>query len=184
MSKDDYEVGFGRPPKHTRFVPGESGNKGRKKKRLEFQTEVVARIRDERITVNGVSMTTFEMAVRSVIHNTIKRGNPRDLKALLDLLEKHGAVPQVEAAEEARAAGEEVVKKIFEIFERTHDIDPEDVLALDKHAAQEAAIVMKCPSCSPQLRQRWNLPERKALGESYGSSGLQKDVETLRKAND
>jgi len=184
MSKDDYEVGFGRPPKHTRFVKGESGNKGRKKKRPEFQTEVVARIRDERVTVNGVSMTMFEMAVRSVVHNTIKRGHPRDLTALLDLLEKHGVVPQVEAAEEARAAGEQIVKKIFEIFERTHDIDPEDVVALDRLAAEEAAIVMKCPSCSPQMRQRWNLPERKTLGEDYGTSGLQKDVETLRNAHD
>ncbi len=184
MSKDDYDVGFGRPPKYTQFAPGESGNKGRKKKRPEFQAELIARIRDERINVNGVSMTMFEMAVRCVFTNTIKRGHPRELKTLLDLLEKYGAVPQGEAAAEAMAAGERVVQKIFDVLDRTHDIDPDDVVALDRLKAQEAAIVMKCPSCSPQLRQRWNLPERKALGKSYGSSGLQNDVETLRKAND
>ena len=42
MSKD-YDVGYGRTPKHTRFVKGESGNKCRKKKRPEFQAEMVAR---------------------------------------------------------------------------------------------------------------------------------------------
>ena len=181
MRKDDYEVGFGRPPKHARFVKGESGNKGRKKKRPEFQTELIARIRDERVTINGVSMTMFELAFRGVIQNTIKRGTVRDLTALMELLQKYGAVPQAEAAAEARAAGEKVIQKLWKIFDRTHDIDPEDVVELDKLAAEEAAIVMKCPTCSPPLRQRWNLPKRRTLGERYGTSGLQKDVETLKK---
>ena len=184
MSKDDYDVGYGRTPKHTRYVKGESGNKGRKKKRPEFQAEMIARIRDERVEVNGVNMTMFELAVRSVITNTIKRGHPRDLKALFDLLEKHGAVPRPEAAAEAMAAGEAAIQKIIQIFDRTNDIDPKDTLALDALAAQEAAIVMKCPSCSPVLRERWHLPERKALGERYGCSGLQGDVAKLKRAND
>lgn len=184
MSKDDYDVGFGRTPKHTRYVKGESGNKGRKKKRPEFQAEMIARIRDEQVVVNGVSMTMFELAFRSVITATIKRGHPRDLKALFDLLEKHGAVPRAEAAAEAMAAGEAVIQKIIQVFERTNDIDPKDSFALDESAAQEAAIVMKCPSCSPVLRERWHLPERKALGERYGCSGLQGDVAKLKRAND
>ena len=132
MSKDDCRVGYGHPPKHTRFVPGESGNKGRKKKRPEFQAEMIARIRDERVVVNGASMTMFEMAIRSVVHNTIKRGHPRDLKALLDLLEKYGAVPPGEAAAEARAAGDAVVQKMFDYLDKTHDIDPADTIALDE----------------------------------------------------
>lgn len=28
---DDYKVGYGKPPKHSQFQPGESGNKGRRK---------------------------------------------------------------------------------------------------------------------------------------------------------
>lgn len=82
MSKDDCRVGYGHPPKHTRFVPGESGNKGRKKKRPEFQAEMIARIRDERVVVNGASTTMFEMAIRSVVHNTIKRGHVQRLAPL------------------------------------------------------------------------------------------------------
>jgi hypothetical protein len=183
MSKDDYDIGYGRPPKHTQFVAGESGNKGRKKKRPEFQAEMVARVRDEQVIVNGRSMTMFEVAVRSVMNSTVKRGHPRDLKALFDLLEKYGAIPKGEAAAESKAAAESVMERIMDVFNRTNDVDPEDVAAIARLQAEEAAIVMNCPSCSPPLRKRWNLPERKALGERYGCSGLQRDVEELKKIN-
>lgn len=156
MSKDDYDVGYGRPPKHTRFVAGESGNRGRKKKRPEFQAEMVARIRDERVPFNGGTVTMFEMAIRSVMHNTIKRGHPRDLKTLFDLLEKYGAIPKGEAAEESKAAADRVMQRIEDVFNRTNDVDPEDVAAIARLKAEEAAIVMNCPSCSPPLRKRWN----------------------------
>jgi hypothetical protein len=40
-SAGDYEVGYGRPPKHTRFAPGQSGNpKGRPKGARNFATDV------------------------------------------------------------------------------------------------------------------------------------------------
>lgn len=182
MSEDDYKVGYKCPPKYGQFVPGESGNKGRKKKRPEFQAEIVARVRDERVVVNGVSMTMFELALRSTFNSAIKGRRSHDMKVLFELLDKYGAVPKAEAAEDARVAGEAVIKKIFDHFDRVHDINPEDVAAFDKLKVEEAAIVMNCPSCSPPLRKRWNSPERKALAERYGTSGLQKDVEELKKA--
>ena len=184
MSKDDYEVGFKRPPKHTRYAPGESGNKGRKKKRPEFQTEMVARIRDEIVTIGGVPMTAFEVAIRSTMNATIKRGHPRDLKALLEILDKHGAVPKGEAAAESKAAADRVMSTIEEHFNRVVDIDPDDVVALAKLKREEAAIVMKCPNCSLPLRERWNQPERKALVERYGGTGLQNDVDALKKVKE
>ena len=184
MSKDDYDVGYGRPPKHTRFVTGESGNKGRKKKRPEFQAEMIARIRDEQVVVNGTSMTMFELAMRSVMTTTIKRGHPRDLKTLFDLLEKHGAMPKGDAAAQSKAGAEKVMQTITDIFDRLHDIDPEDTAMLNRLKSEEAAIVMKCQNCSPPLRARWNQPDRKALTERLGCSGLQRDVEELKKSKD
>ena len=178
MSKDDDAVGYRRPPKHTRFAPGESGNKGRKKKRPEYQAEMIARIRDEKVKIDGVEISLFELAIRNVYKTTIRRGHPRDLKTLLDLLDKYGAVPKGEAAAESKAAADRVMAKIEDIFNRETDTDPEDVAALDKVKGEEATMVMKCPNCSPVLRERWNQPERKALAERYGCTGLQNDVES------
>ena len=48
---DDYEVGYGKPPKHTRFQPGQSGNpKGRPKGTKNLKTDLTEEL-GERITV-------------------------------------------------------------------------------------------------------------------------------------
>jgi uncharacterized protein DUF5681 len=47
----DYLVGYGRPPKHTRFKPGRSGNpKGRPKRHRNLRT-IVEDILSERIRI-------------------------------------------------------------------------------------------------------------------------------------
>jgi hypothetical protein len=52
----DYEVGFGRPPKRTRWKKGQSGNRGRRKARRAATTaEMIDKLLLSRIdiTVNG-----------------------------------------------------------------------------------------------------------------------------------
>lgn len=88
-TEQSYEVGFGKPPKHTRFRPGQSGNpNGRRGKK---RSSVGATINDafaERITVtvNGKTqtLTKKELIVEQMIAKVLK-GDLRALKKLLDL---------------------------------------------------------------------------------------------------
>jgi hypothetical protein len=52
---DPYEVGFGKPPKHTRFKKGRSGNpKGRPRKKPDLYGELTKVLRERvTITVDG-----------------------------------------------------------------------------------------------------------------------------------
>lgn len=167
-----YDVGYGKPPKHSQFMPGQSGNKGRRKKRSETQAEILARIRDELITVNGRTMTKFELAVTATLNQTIKSGKPRDLKVLLELLNRHGAMPEADYSAHAAAEGKAVVEKLFNIFDRTYDIDPADREAVKRLEAEELQIVLGCAHCSNELRRRWSDPDYKDLAKRYSPTRL------------
>jgi hypothetical protein len=174
--RDDYEVGYGKPPRHSQFPPGVSGNKGRRK-RPETQAETIARVRDERVMVNGKPMTKFEMMIHQVFNQTIRSGKPRDLKALLELLDKHGAIPEADRWAEVQAGADSVMEKIMTIFDRTYDIDPADTAELKRLSGEEAAHVMACSHCAPHLKAQWKKEERKALSERHGKTGLHTQVE-------
>lgn len=51
----DYEIGYGRPPKHSRFPPGVSGNPaGKKKGKRGLKTDLAAELdATQAITING-----------------------------------------------------------------------------------------------------------------------------------
>lgn len=172
MAEDrDYKVGYGKPPEHTRFKPGESGFKGQRK-RKETNAEIIRRVRDELVTINGKTMTKFELSIHSTINQTIKSRRPRDLKVLFELLDKYGAVPKAVEAAEAEAAGNAVIQKLFDYADKVLDIDPADAKALDTLNANESDLVMKCGNCGPELRRRWKDPDYVALAKRYGRSAI------------
>ncbi|MCH8617152.1 hypothetical protein LZ016_13725 [Sphingomonas sp. SM33] len=137
---------------------------------------MIARVRDELVTINGETMTKYELAVRSVIAQTVKSGKPRDLKVLLDLLGQYGAMPQVEAAEEARAQGQAVAQKLMDYFNKTNDIDPLDATAVDRLNELETRLVLGCAHCGPKLRDNWKTADYRARLERYGGSSIHKSV--------
>ena len=71
---DDYEVGYGKPPKHTQWPPGKSGNpKGKEKGKRGLKTDLVAvldakqtiRIEGKPYTGTRQNLTVLTLATRA-----------------------------------------------------------------------------------------------------------------------
>lgn len=82
-------VGFGNPPKHTQFKPGQSGNpSGRPRGVLNIAT-VLQRTLLETVAVNEggrrKTITKFEAALKQLT-NKAAAGDPHVIKLLIDLV--------------------------------------------------------------------------------------------------
>ena len=90
MMPDDYDVGYGKPPKHTRFQPGQSGNpKGRPKGAKNFQTALKEELQ-EKITVRegGQKKTiTKQTAIAKGLVAKAIKGNVRAFIAISNQVE-------------------------------------------------------------------------------------------------
>lgn len=127
--RGDYEVGYGKPPEHSRFKPGESGNRKGRPKMAKGGPPDVAEILSEEIAVKnaGVSrkMSSFETGVRQLVSRAL---NEKDLNATLEfvrLCEEYGIV----APAPAREVGSGVL-----VIPKTWDRD-EWMQMLDGHGA-------------------------------------------------
>jgi hypothetical protein len=88
QKKPDYVVGYGKPPEHSRFQAGQSGNpKGRPKGSLNLAT-AVNRALKEKVTVveNGTrkSITKLDAAVKGLVNRAVK-GDAKAMQQLLAL---------------------------------------------------------------------------------------------------
>jgi Family of unknown function (DUF5681) len=88
----DYEVGYGKPPKHTQFRKGQSGNpKGRPKKELSIP-ELIRKVSLSTVTVKGENGQYYEMpktqaAITQLVNAAVK-GDPKALRLWLQLLKE------------------------------------------------------------------------------------------------
>lgn len=108
-----YEVGYGRPPTHSQFKKGESGNpKGRPKGALNLAT-LFNRALSEKVTIteNGRrrNITKLEIALKQLI-NKAAQGDPRSMHLMLSMaplvgIEPPNADPGLDANESAVMAG-------------------------------------------------------------------------------
>ena len=89
MSDKDYEVGYGRPPKHTQFRKGQSGNsRGRRKGARGLKTDLSAELSERlEITENGktLKLTKQRAMLKQLIAKAIK-GDVRAISKLADLV--------------------------------------------------------------------------------------------------
>jgi hypothetical protein len=103
MSEDrGYEVGYGKPPKHSRFKPGQSGNpKGRKPGSRNVMTLLEETLFDPvKVRVNGkVRRVPAIQACLLNLRNQAIKGDPRALDRVVRLASLyHSAQPDSSSA--------------------------------------------------------------------------------------
>ena len=147
MSEDvnDYEVGYGKPPKHSQFKKGRSGNpKGRPRGDKNVGTMVRETfLRKIPITENGKQkkVSILEALLRQMVNAALK-GEARQLDRVMKLL----PVLEVEIARQ-KAAGPEgaggegsVDISVLEVFADMFGSDPEDL-----YATIQGGVDSECP---------------------------------------
>lgn len=82
----DYEVGYGKPPRHTRFQPGSSGNpKGRPKGTKNLKTDLMEEL-GERILVREGDQARHVSKQRAMVKALMARSLKGDTRAASLLL--------------------------------------------------------------------------------------------------
>jgi hypothetical protein len=82
LKKSRYSVGYGKPPKHSRFKPGQSGNpKGRPKGARGFKAELDAELR-QLITVTEAGRTRKLSKQRAMIKALFAKALKGDSKSV------------------------------------------------------------------------------------------------------
>ena len=81
-SPDDYEVGYGKPPKHTRFKPGQSGNpRGRAKGTKNLKTDLIEELA-EKISIREGDRIQTVSKQRALVKSVMNRGIKGDTRAI------------------------------------------------------------------------------------------------------
>jgi len=112
----DYEVGYRRPPKHTRFPPGQSGNpKGRPPGRANSKT-TVARVINEKVPVRESdktrNMTKLEALVQSHAMKGIK-GDAKSASLVIGLMVRMGLLGDQEDEAVALSPDDDAIFKDY-----------------------------------------------------------------------
>jgi hypothetical protein len=90
MDAEDDKVGYGRPPKHSRFAKGRSGNpKGRPKGSPNVKT-AIRKAMDRRVAVKIGKKTVKMNPVDAMAHRLVQQALDGNLKAMRELVEYGG----------------------------------------------------------------------------------------------
>jgi hypothetical protein len=86
MDREDDEVGYGKPPKHTRFAKGRSGNpKGRPKGSSNIKA-AIRKAAERRVSVKIGKRTVKMKPIEAMAYRLMQKALDGDLKAIRELV--------------------------------------------------------------------------------------------------
>jgi hypothetical protein len=110
----DYEVGYKKPPKHTRFQPGVSGNpKGKPRKNTTLQEEVKTILSTRvPVTMGGkkIYVTKRQLLLEQIINGAINK-DARMMRLAIPLLSLADDAPEFEILPDDEKALRMLLKK-------------------------------------------------------------------------
>ena len=109
----DHDVGYGKPPRHSRFKKGQSGNtKGRPRGSRNFSTDLKATLEEPiRVTNHGKSQTvSTQQAALMRLREKALSGDVRALDSLIGLARLYNDEEMAEAATRLSATDAEILE--------------------------------------------------------------------------
>lgn len=117
----DYEVGYGKPPKHSRYVKGETGNPfGRGKQKPNLDAALMKQLRRKITIMEGGKPRRIRMddAVAMRIMSDAAKGKPAAIKEILAFMKRQ---MEIEANEremlDNNMSDDEVFAKLTRLFD-------------------------------------------------------------------
>jgi len=119
MSQVDYKVGKGRPPQHTRFKKGQSGNPSGRKK-LPDVAQAVARVLEQKISVTQDGVRKKMPGIDALFNKAFAKALTGDLRAaefLIKLVANDNARQVDDGQDEPRDAGDaSIIERYYERY--------------------------------------------------------------------
>lgn len=105
MSNDDHAVGYKKPPRHTQFKPGQSGNpKGRPKGTKNLATDLGEEL-SEKITVTEGGQQNQISKQRAMVKSLLAKAMKGDVRAIITALK---LTVDIEKSNDIPASSEDV----------------------------------------------------------------------------
>lgn len=113
---DDYKVGYGKPPAHTRFKSGQSGNpKGRKSGTRSFKEDLSTAL-NRKVTIREggkeITLTMQQLIIKTALTQAAKGDRHARPEAIALIMSKEGVDGAIAA--EMTASDKEMIRSFYE----------------------------------------------------------------------
>ena len=129
MSDDDYEVGFGKPPKSSRFKKGQSGNpNGRPKGSRNFATDVKEVLTKPVAVSEGEHQKKIstQLATLMRLREKALKGDAKAIDRLLALAQAHMTDPAQTEGEDSRTESDQAILDRYVSRQKVQVAEEED----------------------------------------------------------